>query len=74
MLLKTEGANWYKRSINNIFQKHREVRDSFSLGKFDAMDLAFRERPKVFVLNRITVRHVDTMCSRGNRGILFSSI
>lgn len=71
MLLETEGANWY-RSINNIFQKHRGGRDSFSFGKFDAVDLALGKRPKRFVLNRMPVRHVDTMCSIGNRGILFS--
>lgn len=60
MLLEAEGANWYKRRINNIFQKHRRGRDSFSFGKCGAMDLALGGRAKGFVLNRITVRRVDT--------------
>lgn len=57
MLLEAEGANWYKRTT---FSRSTEDGDSFSLGKCGAMDLAFKEKAKGFVLNRITVSHVDT--------------
>ena len=30
IFLEAECANWYERSINNIFQKHRGGRVSFS--------------------------------------------
>lgn len=71
MLLEAESVNQDKRSINNIFQKHRRRRDSFLFGEYGAVDLALGERAKGCVLNRITGRHVDTMCSIRNRTFFF---